>query len=330
VFDRTTGTFTAQHNAALQFRSASVMKVLIALDHLWDRGTPDGVPAKDRQALDRMLRSSDDAAAGDFYRRGGRAQVITRMVSRLKLEHTAPPPAGQENYWGYTAISAADTVRVYRYVLDKSPAPVRDYVLGRLRESTRCGTDGFDQSFGIPTAFQRPWAVKQGWSGFGASGDCVGKQQADTSESTAPAALAGLDLERRALHTTGTVGADNRYIVAVLTLHPVGTSFGAASTTVTALVRALPLPGATPAPGTWFGTWGNEVRVRATPSTSAAVVAVLPGGIDVAVKCQKKGQLVHIDQYTNDWWAYLPDRGGYMTNIYVRSPGSKLPGVPDC
>jgi hypothetical protein len=39
-----------------------------------------------------------------------------------------------------------------------------------------------------------------------------------------------VDLTRPALHTTGTVGADNRTIVAVLTLHPVGTSYGRAYT----------------------------------------------------------------------------------------------------
>jgi uncharacterized protein YraI len=60
------------------------------------------------------------------------------------------------------------------------------------------------------------------------------------------------------------------------------------------------------------------------------VVGVLPAGIDVAVRCQKAGQLVQAEGYENEWWAYLPDRGGYMTNIYISSPDNKLPGVADC
>jgi hypothetical protein len=39
---------------------------------------------------------------------------------------------------------------------------------------------------------------------------------------------------------------------------------------------------------------------------------------------------VVVDPYRNEWWAYLPQYGGYMTNIYIRSPGNTLPGVPDC
>ncbi|PRY30602.1 SH3 domain-containing protein [Pseudosporangium ferrugineum] len=113
-------------------------------------------------------------------------------------------------------------------------------------------------------------------------------------------------------------------------LQPVGTSFGAASNRVTTVTRGLAVPGATPVGGSWFGTWGSAVRVRATPSTSAAVVGTLPAGIDVAVRCQRLGELVRAEGYENAWWAYLPERGGYMTNIYVSSPDNKLPGVPDC
>jgi hypothetical protein len=328
VFDRTSNTFTEQQNADTQFRSASVVKLLIALDYLWDRGPGYAIPAADRPALDRMLRSSDDDAASTFYARGGYEKVVNRMVTRLGLRHTAPPPADQRGYWGYTAITPADTVTIYRYILDRAPAPVRDYVMGQLRQSTRCGLDGFDQTFGVPSAFERPFAVKQGWSGFGARSDCVnGPAEA---AAVPDLAAAGVDLSRRALHTTGTVGAGDRTIVAVYTLHPVGTSFGAASNTLTTLTRALRVPGAVPARGTWFGSWGSGVRVRVTPATSAGIAGIVPAGLDVAVTCQKSGQDVVIDGIRNTWWAYVPKYGGYMTNIYLRSPGNKLPGVSDC
>jgi hypothetical protein len=326
VFDRTTNTFTAQSNATMRFRSASVVKLLIALDYLWNRGTP---AEADRAALDAMLRSSADGPADDFWVRGGSASIIHRMKKELELQNTEPPPPPHQGWWGYTATSPADTVRIYRYVLDRAPATTRDYLMSRLRQSTRCATDQFDQSFGIRSAFTSPSAVKQGWSGFGRRGDCDG-EPADPATSAPGFDIPGLDLTSRALHSTGTVGAGDRSIVAVFTLQPVGTSFGAASSRITAVTRGLTVPGATPVSGAWFSTWGTRVRVRETPSLSARTVGWLPAGIEVAVRCQKTGELVNAEGYRNEWWAYLPERGGYMTNIYVRSPGNKLPGVLDC
>jgi len=240
VFDRQTGSFTMQHNATMRFRSASLVKLLIALDYLWDRGPGYAVPAADRDRLQLMLRSSDDSAATYYWSRNGQGEIVTRMSARLTLRDTAPPPAARPKAWGYTALSAADIVRIYRYVLDDAAAPVRDFVMDNLRQSTRCGTDRYDQSFGIPSAFEKPWAVKQGWSGFGdvPAIPCTGTTQARYE-------VVGI-LDGRVLHTTGTVGPDDRSIVAVLTQHPSGTSFAKATATLTNLIGQLPVPGAIP------------------------------------------------------------------------------------
>jgi uncharacterized protein YraI len=72
------------------------------------------------------------------------------------------------------------------------------------------------------------------------------------------------------------------------------------------------------------------VRVRSAPDTSASPVGTVPAGGDVRVRCQKRGREVVVDPYRNDWWAYLPEYGGYMTNIYIRTPANRIPGVPDC
>ncbi|MEU6854216.1 hypothetical protein ABZ901_30340 [Actinacidiphila alni] len=336
VFDRQTGTFTEQLNADTQFRSASVVKLLIALDSMWTGGVP-----ADRTRLDAMLRSSDDDAASSLWVQDGGSAIVTRMVARLGLTDTAPPPAAYPGTWGYTALSAADTVRIYRYLLDSAPPAVRDLVMGDLRQSTRCGADGFDQRFGIPTVFDRPWAVKQGWSGFGASGDCSDTATTSTSTSaTATATATGrtvraavpasVDIDQVALHTTGTVGAGDRSIVAVFTLQPHGTAFGAAYTNLDRLVRTLNVPGGTVRPGSWFGTWGSGVHVRAGTTTGSAVLTDLPPGVETLVSCQKQGGTVSVPPYTNDWWAYLPQYGGYMSNIYISSPDNELPGVPVC
>ncbi len=331
VFDRQTATFTEQQNVDLQFRSASIVKLLIALDFLWERGPDYAVPSADRVRLDAMLRSSDDDAATYYWVKNGYEQVINRMVPRLGLRNTAPPPSSLRGYWGYTAITAGDVVRIYRYLLDSAPGPVRQYIMDNLRQSTRCAADSYDQNFGIPSVFARPRAVKQGWSGFGnAPMTCAGGTPA-VSRPAAPArAAAGVDLVQEALHTTGTVGADDRTIVVVLTLHPDGTPFAKAYNALTGIVRSLAVPGGTPFPGTSFGTWGSGVRVRSAPTTAATPLAVVPAGVDVLVSCQTLGQEVVVSPYRNSWWAYLPQFGGYMTNIYINSPDNRLPDVPDC
>ncbi|MFF4243497.1 hypothetical protein ACFYY2_03375 [Streptomyces sp. NPDC001822] len=333
VFDRITGRFTESHDPDRAFRSASVVKLLLALDYLWNRGPAYDPPQADRDRLAAMLSSSDDAAASHYWSTGGGSAVITRMVTRLALTGTAPPPAVYPGYWGYTATTAADTVRVYRYLLDTAPAPVRELVLGALHRSTRCAADGFDQNFGLPSAFEAPGAVKQGWSGF-TSGGCTPVPApvaaAAPAPASAPAAAPSLDLTSEALHTTGTVGPDDRTIVAVLTLHPDGTPYGTAYSKVTALTGSLNVPGAVRPSGTRFTTWGSGVRVRSAPTTASAALTTLPAGVDVLVRCQQQGGVVSVPPYTNDWWAYLPQYGGWITNIYVVSPGDTLPGVDRC
>jgi hypothetical protein len=325
VFDRQTATFTAQQNADLRFRSASIVKLLIALDFLWERGPDYAIPGADRTRLDAMLRRSDDDAATYYWVRNGYEAVINRMVPRLGLRNTAPPPAAQRGYWGYTAITAGDVVRIYRYVLDSAAAPVRQYIMDNLRQSTRCAADSYDQNFGIPSVFDRPRAVKQGWSGFGSTPmTCVG------GSAPAPVTTAAVDLTQEALHTTGTVGQNDRTIVAVLTLHPDGTSFAKAYNALTVITRSLPVPGGKRYPGTPFGTWGSGVRVRSGPSTGATPLAVIPAGTEVLVTCQILGGQVTVPPYVNSWWAYLPQFGGYMTNIYINSPDDRLPNIPDC
>ena len=251
VFDRRTATFTTQLHVTTRFRSASLVKLLIALDYLWDRGPGYPVPAADRALLDIMLRSSDDNAASHFWAADGRDAIVTRMVARLGLQNTTPPSAQNRTGWGSTALSAADLVRIYRYLLDSAPAPVRDLVLGDLHQSTHCGTDHYDQSFGIPSAFPKPWAAKQGWYGFGdtpaqpcvaPSGAALGRPSAGPP-GVGPSGVVAVDLLSGAvLHTTGTVGPDDRTIVVVLTQYPSGSTFAEAVATLTALTRSLPVP----------------------------------------------------------------------------------------
>ncbi|MFI7292769.1 hypothetical protein [Streptomyces sp. NPDC050121] len=335
VFDRQTGTYTEQLNSSTRFRSASVVKLLLALDYLWNRGPDYTVPAADRAWLEPMLRSSNDTAANNYWSDKGGTAIISRMVSRLGMKDTAVPPIGYEGYWGYTALSARDTVTIYRYLLDSAPGPVRDFVMGNLRQSTRCASDAFDQHFGVAGAFDKPWAVKQGWAGTSYEKGTCGTASTATATATGtaspvPAAAADVDLNRPALHSTGTVGAGGRSIVAVFTLHPVGTSYGKAYTDIGRLTRSLSVPGATRPAGRWYGTWSDHVNVRPNPGTGNSPITQLPAGVEVLVGCQARGEEVDVPPYTNEWWAYLPQYNGWVSNIYINSPDNKMPDVKDC
>jgi hypothetical protein len=246
VYDRSTRRVTVQDNARHRFRSASVVKILIALDYLARRRAGTAIPAGDLALLRSMLRSSDDDAATTLWTRGGRVRIIDRMTAALKLADTRPPPAGKPGFWGYTAISAADMVRIYRHLLDPAHRRSGDFIMGQLRRATRCAADGFDQSFGIPSALARPWsvkqgAVKQGWSGYGSvpPRPCVRTGTSGLERPLAQAAAPGVDLVRPVLHTTGTAGPADRMIVVVLSLHPPGSSWRASTTRLTAFTKAV-------------------------------------------------------------------------------------------
>jgi hypothetical protein len=250
VFDRKANKTLLHHNATRRFRSASVIKILIAFDFL---ESAERVSKADAAKIAAMLRSSDDDAASEFWRRGGRKKIVQRMARKIGLRHTTPPPDHKPGFWGYSSLSAQDVVRTYRYLLHTADREIADVILGHLRKATKCGSDGFDQSFGIPSAVPRPWAVKQGWSGFGttpparcgASGAAAApppaaqSASASTTDTTTAADRAVPDLGRPVLHTTGLVGEDDRFIMAVLTAHPAGSSWASSADRTTVLTKRL-------------------------------------------------------------------------------------------
>ena len=249
VLNRHTGESVIQHKVHRQFRSASLVKILIALDYFESRGPGAVVPQEDLALLQSMLRVSDDTAASILWVRGGFEAVVQRMVAKLGLADTEPPE--DRRIWGYTALSAADVTKTYRYVLESAHTRFRDFIMGNLRLATRCAADGRDQYFGIPRAVPRPWAVKQGWSGYGEAPPNEACSPPSTFNATnhPAAALAakegavrsrsGIDLTRPAMHTSGTFGADDAEIIVVLSLHPMGTSYNEPANRVTNLTRVI-------------------------------------------------------------------------------------------
>ncbi|WP_235921423.1 serine hydrolase [Lentzea tibetensis] len=246
VFDRTTGRTTLAYNEHKQIRSASIVKILIALDYLETRGPSAEIPEADLKRLVPMLRSSDDNAASELWVQEGWEKIVERMVVKLGLEDTAPPV--NVGFWGYTALSASDVVKIYRYVLEQAHPKFRDFIMGNLHEATKCATDGFDQSFGIPSAVPGEVAFKQGWSRFGDTPPrpCVEPQKprtdlgaAEDGPVTRSGAAADIDLTRPAMHTSGTYGKKDRKIMVVLTLEPEGTTWDVSTERITKLTRAV-------------------------------------------------------------------------------------------
>jgi hypothetical protein len=82
--------------------------------------------------------------------------------------------------------------------------------------------------------------------------------------------------------------------------------------------------------GVPFTTWGSGVNVRADARLSAPVVTTLAGPTAVRVLCQKQGDTVTAEGYTNNWWSRLRDQNGFVSNIYIDHPSAQLPGVPLC
>jgi hypothetical protein len=256
VVDRATGEIRAERDAHAQYRSASLVKLLIALDYFETRGPDFEIPPEDRALLEPMLRASDDQAASTLWVREGWELIVERMVDQLGLTDTEPP--ADRRIWGYTAISAADVARIDEYLLVEAAPLARDFILGNLRKATQCASDGRDQYFGIPRAVDESWAVKQGWSGHGdvePGQECAEPTPARSDgELTPPGASPvardaaiypqtaegpDIDLTLHAMHTSGIIGAADDTIMVMLSLHAEGTSYEHSADRLTALTRSL-------------------------------------------------------------------------------------------
>lgn len=203
VLDRDEGELALAHLPDAEFTSASLVKLLVAIEAL-----QGGEPAARVHA---MLARSDDEMASALWVSYGGPEIVTRWASRIGLEATRPP--ADPGRWGDTVMTARDVARIYSYLLDEAPGRVREVVLGALRASTPNGADGFDQTFGIPDAAGGlSWAAKQGWS------CCIGG---------------------RILHSTGLLGADDRFVVVVLSASPVELPWPEVRAHVTALTSRV-------------------------------------------------------------------------------------------
>jgi hypothetical protein len=190
VLDRNTNQLVSNGNGTT-ISIASVAKLFIADDVLLQESKGDiQLSPADHEALDTMLRASDDNAAEDFWNRGGGGAIISRVAARYGLKSTAPP---SNSRWWNTISTAADLVRYYDMLLDGTgglPLDRAGIIIGNLAQSTPTGVDGYPQRFGIPEGlYGEPVAVKQGWM------CCVGADWMHLS--------------------TGVIGANRRYVMVI-------------------------------------------------------------------------------------------------------------------
>ncbi|GAA1231090.1 serine hydrolase [Prauserella halophila] len=210
VHDRRTGAMAVATDPDEPHYTASVVKLLIAIDVLRHHGwhAPGGDTGSDLTA---MLSASDDAAASRLWDEFGGAAIVDRTAELVGLDATTPPDEADE--WELTRMSPRDIVRTYTYLQQDLPRSAREAVLGTLAHFDATAADGFDQRFGLPAAFGNDTvAVKQGWMPVG--DDVV-------------------------LNTTGVVGAGGRFVVALPVVLPGDTDFATARDALTAGARAL-------------------------------------------------------------------------------------------
>jgi hypothetical protein len=216
VLDRANNQLLSNGNDQL-FAIASVAKLFIADEVLSQEsgGEKENRPLSmaDREALDSMLRSSDDGAAETFWAERGGDAIITDIAGRYGLTSTAPPSDGR---WWNTMSSASDLVRYYNLLLNGSgglSGERAQVIVDDLAGSTATGADGYPQRFGIPDGlYAEPVAVKQGW-------------------------MCCIDGNGWMHLSTGIVGADRRYVMVIESLQP--SDDATARATITQAVKTM-------------------------------------------------------------------------------------------
>lgn len=197
VLDRVTGQqWTNGAPAGEALFGASLAKLFIADNLLYQQSAGEiTLSPGERELLEAILTVSDDSAATTLYARYGGAAMITEVAARYRLPSLQP--TNQPPLWELTTISAVDLVRWYDAFLRTASPTDADFLVSNLQASPERAADGFNQYFGIPRALPgQAWGIKQGWMG-------------GVRDSTF-------------LHTSGLLGPDNRYAVAILVQHPGG------------------------------------------------------------------------------------------------------------
>lgn len=221
VMDRSTGETALGGQGGKPFYTASLSKVVLAVDVL-DRRRSDGlaVSESDIALFRRALGPSDDAAMSDLWGRFDGPGAARRVSDRLGLSGTTAPR--DPTQWGEMSVPPSETVRIWKHILDEMPSADRQLLVSAMQAAPVTAKDGFDQGFGLMSPAVDgpggPGAVaKQGWM------CCFSGQYY--------------------LHSAGAVGPSQRFVVALLARLPRGPGWEASRQELdriaAATVRAL-------------------------------------------------------------------------------------------
>ncbi|WP_328454408.1 MULTISPECIES: hypothetical protein [unclassified Amycolatopsis] len=212
LFDRQPGQELASADRDTPYYTASVVKLLIAIDEV--RDTDGGWALPDAGTVDDltdMLAGSNDGIASELWERNGGNEIVTRTAALIGLTHTTPP--ADPTQWGMAKTSAADVVATYEYLEDTVPDDVAQPLLTALGDARNPADDGWDQYFGIPDGLPgTSWQVKQGWMVL---------------------------RDALVLNTTGVV--NDRYVVVLLTQQPLVSSAKGRAAVTAGITTLAPL-----------------------------------------------------------------------------------------
>lgn len=159
VLDLRTGELAVGRDGAREFMSASLSKLVLAVDVL-DRYRQ--LDPADRELINRALSGSDDNAMNVLWGKYDGAGTIGRVADRLGLNGTLPPDSVGK--WGDTLITAADMVTIYRHILRDMAPPDRAVIVDALAATSAVAADGFGQHYGLlHQGASREHYAKQAW-----------------------------------------------------------------------------------------------------------------------------------------------------------------------
>jgi hypothetical protein len=156
IDDRATGAVWHNANANVRYPAASTIKLAMMTDLLLrDHAGGIHLTPADRSAMFQALYTSNDNDADDLWFKYENASFIDR-IRAFGMGSTAFTTSA---YWGNVDTTAHDLDRLMNYVLTRTPASVRNYLVYRLRH-----VSALDQQWGVWGAGpqNRP-GNKDGW-----------------------------------------------------------------------------------------------------------------------------------------------------------------------
>ncbi|MEJ3652194.1 hypothetical protein WEH80_04210 [Actinomycetes bacterium KLBMP 9759] len=195
VLDRATGELAVGNRGTEPFLTASLSKIVLAVDVLDRRRMQEiAVSDADIAMIQRALGPSDDAAMSALWGLFDGPGAAGRIGARLGLTGIGPPR--DPSQWGEMSVPAVDMVRIWAHILDGMPIADREILIGAMRAAPPRARDGFDQAYGllVPGAADQGSVAKQGWM-------CC---------------ISGTYY----LNSAGALGPDSRFLVTLLTRQP--------------------------------------------------------------------------------------------------------------